>query len=120
MKKNTLFVPGILMIGYGAIYALLTLFAYMGITQNVLPGQENQETMIMVLSAVIAILAILGGLCGLLKNRLGSMGIGLVFTVAGFVSVVYMQFTQDAFSYFDCLGMLFGIILFSTAKKMDQ
>ncbi len=110
---------GILMILFGLLYAILGTVALMGKVGGILPGHEAQETLIVVLAYVIALLAIILGIA-CVKGALGvSRALGLVFAALGLVSLIYMQVTQDAFSIFDCIALVFGIAIFYVAGKSN-
>ncbi|WP_462246660.1 hypothetical protein [Faecalitalea cylindroides] len=43
--------------------------------------------------------------------------IGFVFAAVGLVSLIYLQFTQNAFNIADCIAMVLGVMLFTSAKE---
>ena len=119
MKSNsTMKVSGILMILFGIVYAILAIMAYTGSVQGLLPGHESQEVMVAVLSAAVALLALIGGICAVMGNKPVAKVIGFVFAaVGGLVSLIYLQFTQNAFNIADCIAMVLGVMLFTSAKE---
>lgn len=116
-KNSSLKTLGIVMIVYGVLYALVGTLAIAGLFQGLMPGQESGEVFITVLSYVVAVLAVI---CGFAAVR-GSSGtarmLGIVFAIVGLVSLVYMQVSQDAFSFFDCLTMLLGVAIAFQARE---
>lgn len=118
MKSNsTMKVSGILMILFGIVYAILAIMAYTGNVQGLLPGHESQEVMVAVLSAAVALLALIGGICAVMGNKPVAKVIGFVFAAVGLVSLIYLQFTQNAFNIADCIAMVLGVMLFTSAKE---
>ena len=116
-NKNSLKMYGYIMMAYGVLYALLGVMAVAGLVQGLLPGHAAGEMGIVILSFVIAILAIICGYTCLKENRSGASALGLVFAVLGLASLLYTQFTQDAFSLFDCVTMVLGVAIFYLARK---
>lgn len=118
MKSNsTMKVSGILTILFGIVYAILAIMAYTGSVQGLLPGHESQEVMVAVLSAAVALLALIGGICAVMGNKPVAKVIGFVFAAVGLVSLIYLQFTQNAFNIADCIAMVLGVMLFTSAKE---
>ncbi|WP_418753136.1 hypothetical protein, partial [Faecalitalea cylindroides] len=118
MKSNsTMKVSGILMILFGIVYAILAIMTYTGSVQGLLPGHESQEVMVAVLSAAVALLALIGGICAVMGNKPVAKVIGFVFAAVGLVSLIYLQFTQNAFNIADCIAMVLGVMLFTSAKE---
>ena len=116
-STSTMKVSGILMILFGIVYAILTIMAYTGSVQGLLPGHESQEVMVAVLSAAVALLALIGGICAVVGNKPVAKVIGFVFAAVGLVSLIYLQFTQNAFNIADCIAMVLGVMLFTSAKE---
>ena len=122
MDKNNsgvLKVFGIVMILFGAVYAILGTVALMGELGGLLPGHEAQETLIVVLAYVVALLAIICGVACMKGAVSVCRPLGLIFAVIGLVSLLYMQFTQGTFSVFDCIAMVFGIAVAVTAGQKN-
>ena len=122
MDKNNssvLKVFGIVMILFGAVYAILGTVALMGELGGLLPAHADQETLIVVLAYGVALLAII---CGVACVK-GAVGVcrplGLIFALIGLASLIYMQVTQGTFNIFDGIAMVFGIAIFVTAGKKD-
>ena len=121
MDKNNsgvLKVFGIVMILFGAIYAIVGTMALVGELGGILPGHEAQETIIVVLAYVVALLAIICGIA-CMKGASICRPLGLLFGVIGLVSLLYLQFTQGSFNIFDCIAMVFGIAIFVVAGKKN-
>ena len=77
----------------------------------------------MVLSYVIAIISFIGGIASVKRKYGNAKVIGLVFTIVGLASLIYVQLTQETFNTFDCIAMLLGVSIFylsSTAKQKKQ
>lgn len=122
MDKNNsgvLKVFGIVMILFGAVYAILGTVALMGELGGLLPGHAAQETLIVVLAYVVALLAIICGVACMKGAVNVCRPMGLLFAVVGLVSLLYMQFTQDSFNIFDCIAMVFGIAISVAAGKKN-
>lgn len=118
MKSNsTMKVSGILMILFGIVYAILAIMAYTGSVKGLLPGHESQEVMVAVLSAAVALLALIGGIYAVMGNKPVAKVIGFVFAAVGLVSLIYLQFTQNTFNIADCIAMVLGVMLFTSAKE---
>ena len=118
MKSNsTMKVSGILMILFGIIYAILAVMAYTGSVKGILPGHESQELLVAVLAAAVALLSIVGGVCAVMGNKPVAKIVGAVFAAVGLVSLIYLQLTQDAFNIADCIAMVLGVMLFTSAKE---
>lgn len=114
---------GIVMVIFGLVYALLGTLSLMGTITGVLPGHEEQEIIIVILSYIIAILAIIGGIASVRGKFATARTIGLIFAVIGLVSLIYNQVTQDTFNNFDCIAMVLGAgicYLAIAAKKEDD
>ena len=114
---------GILMILFGLVYAILGTLSLMGTITGLLPGHEKQEIIIVVLSYVIAIISFIGGIASVKRKYGTAKVIGLVFTIVGLASLIYVQLTQETFNTFDCIAMLLGVSIFylsSTAKQKKQ
>ncbi|HIZ80553.1 MAG TPA: hypothetical protein H9722_00480 [Candidatus Mediterraneibacter pullistercoris] len=110
---------GVLMILFGLIYAALGTAALIGELGGILPGHEAQETLVVVLAYAVALIAIVLGIA-CVKGALGvSRALGLVFAAFGLVSLIYLQVTQDTFSIFDCVALVFGIAIVYVAGKSN-
>lgn len=120
---GTLTFLGVVMIIFGLVYALLGTLSLMGTITGVLPGHEEQEIIIVILSYIIAILAIIGGITSVRGKFATARTVSLIFAVIGLVSLIYNQVTQDTFNNFDCITMVLGAGIFylaTTAKKEDD
>ena len=120
---GTLTFLGVVMIIFGLVYALLGTLSLMGTITGVLPGHEEQEIIIVILSYIIAILAIIGGISSVRGKFATARTVSLIFAVIGLVSLIYNQVTQDTFNNFDCITMVLGAGIFylaTTAKKEDD
>jgi len=120
---GTLTFLGVVMIIFGLVYALLGTLSLMGTITGVLPGHEEQEIIIVILSYIIAILAIIGGISSVRGKYTIAKTISLIFAIVGLVSLIYNQVTQDTFNNFDCITMVLGAGIFylaTTAKKEDD
>ena len=58
-----------------------------------------------------------GGICAVMGNKPVAKVIGFVFAAVGLVSLIYLQFTQNAFNIADCIAMVLGVMLFTSAKE---
>ena len=117
---SVLKVWGVLLILLGLVYALLGSLALAGTVTGVLPGHENQEILVVVLAYAVAVLAFIAGIACIKGARTFSMVMGIILTVIGAVSLIYVQVTQQSFSYFDILAVLLGISMFFMAKQIKE
>lgn len=108
---------GILMIAFGLIYGILGFLALAGTLIGLLPGHENQEMLIVVLAYALTLLAVICGIACIRGMQGVSRILGTVFAVIGLVSLIYTQITQDQFSIFDCIAVVFGAAIASVARK---
>lgn len=110
---------GIIMIVFAVIYAIVGTLALMGIINAVLPGHENQETLLVILAYGVALFALM---CGIVCVT-GNTGLAKVFSailaIIGLGSLIYLQITQDTFSIVDCLAACFGISIFYISSKIE-
>ena len=111
---------GIIMIVFALVYALLGTLAVSGIINNALPGNEKQETMIVVLGYVVALLALVCGVVCIKGAVAPAKLFGAVFAVLGLAALLYQQLAHDAFSIFDCLAMCFGVSIYSIASQIEK
>ena len=51
------------------------------------------------------------------KNILMIIVVSLLCAAVGLVSLIYLQFTQNAFNIADCIAMVLGVMLFTSAKE---
>lgn len=124
MDNNKVFgvlkIWGILLILLGVVYAVLGTLALAGTLQGVLPGHEAQEILVTVLAYAVALLAVISGIACIKGARSFCMVMGLLLTVVGAVSLIYVQVTQQFFSYFDIIFVLLGISMFTMSNRIKE
>lgn len=116
---NALKLPGIVMIVFAAVYAVVGTLALMGMINGALPGHENQEMLVIILSYAVAFFALI---CGIVcvKGMTGMAKVfGAVFAAAGLAALIYLQISQGAFSIFDCLAVCYGVLIYCIASKAE-
>lgn len=111
---------GIIMIVFAVIYAGVGTLAPMGIINGALPGHESQETLLVVLAYAVALFAFICGIVCVKGNTGLAKFLSAILTIAGIVSLIYLQITQETFSIADCLAACFGISIFSICLKIEK
>ena len=117
-KNGVLTFFGVVMILFALFYALLGTLSLVGTVEGILPGHEQEEIVIIVLSYVVALVSLVGGIACVKGNKTLARVIGIIFALVGFVSLVYLQIAQETFSTFDCIAMLLGLsVVYQTKDK---
>lgn len=111
---------GIIMIVFAVIYAGVGTLALMGIINGTLPGHESQETLLVVLAYAVALFAFICGIVCVKGNTGLAKFLSAILAIAGIVSLIYLQITQETFSIVDCLAACFGISIFSICLKIEK
>lgn len=119
-NSTTLKVLGVIMIIFAVVYAAVGTLALMGTLSNVLPGHEKEEVIVVALAYGVALLSLICGIVCVKGAAKPAKVFGALFALLGLVSLVYVQITQGSFNVFDFLALLFGISIFSTAKKIGN
>lgn len=115
--SGSLKILGILLIIFGLIYGILGTLCLAGTIEGLLPGHEEQEAIVIILSYVISLLAIIGGIASIISKLKLARVIGLIFAIVGLGSLIYTQLAHDAFNIFDCIAMVLGVAIFYLAKS---
>lgn len=89
---------GMIMIVFGLIYAVVGTLALMGTLNNVLPGHETQEVLVVVLAYAVALFAIVCGIACVKNSTAVAKVLGAIIAVVALASLLYLQFTQNTFS----------------------
>ncbi len=97
------------MIIFGVIYALLGILSIKGIINGALPGHEQQEPIIIILSCITLIISIIAGISSIKENINDTQIIGIIVIIIGMISLIYTQLTQGIFNNFDCITIVLGI-----------
>lgn len=111
---------GIIMIVFAVIYAGVGTLALMGMIDGTLPGHESQETLLVVLAYAVALFAFICGVVCVKGNTGLAKFLSAILAIAGIVSLIYLQITQETFSIADCLAACFGISIFSICLKIEK
>lgn len=79
---------GLIMILYAIMYALLGTLSLLGEITGVLPGHEEQEIIIVILSYAIAIIAVIGGIACIRTKFDLARKIAVIFAIIGLASLI--------------------------------
>ena len=108
---------GMIMIVFGLIYAVVGTLALMGTLNNVLPGHETQEVLVVVLAYAVALFAIVCGIACVKNSTAVAKVLGAIIAIVALASLLYLQFTQNTFSIVDCVAACFGVSIYALASK---
>ena len=119
-NSTTLKVLGVIMIIFAIVYAAVGTLTLMGTLSNVLPGHEKEEVIVVALAYGVALLSLICGIVCVKGAAKQAKVFGALFALLGLVSLVYVQITQSSINVFDFMALVFGISIFSAAKKIDN
>ena len=119
-NSNALKFTGVIMIVFAVIYAIVGTLALMGTINGALPGHESQEVLVVLLAYVVALCALICGIACVKGITKTAKILGILFAIAGLVSLIYLQVSQDSFSIVDCLAVCYGISIFGIASKVEK
>lgn len=103
---------GTVMIIYGLIYALLGTLSLTGTIIGVLPGHEQKEIIIIILSYTITLISVVCGIMSIKGKYKNAKIISILLAAIGLISLIYTQITQNMFNSFDCIAIVLSAGIF--------
>ena len=103
---------GTVMIIYGLIYALLGTLSLTETIIGVLPGHEQKEIIIIILSYTITLISVVCGIMNIKGKYKNAKIISILLAAIGLISLIYTQITQNMFSSFDCIAIVLSTGIF--------
>lgn len=100
------------MIIYGLIYALLGTLSLTETIIGVLPGHEQKEIIIIILSYTITLISVVCGIMNIKGKYKNAKIISILLAAIGLISLIYTQITQNMFSNFDCIAIVLSTGIF--------
>ena len=100
------------MIIYGLIYALLGTLSLTETIIGVLPGHEQKEIIIIILSYTITLISVVCGIMNIKGKYKNAKIISILLATIGLISLIYTQITQNMFSNFDCIAIVLSTGIF--------
>ena len=100
---------GVVMIVFGVVYAILGTLSILGEIAGVFPGHEKHEIIIIILSYITLLVSIVGGTTAIKGKRKHAKILAMIFSIIGFISLIYTLITQKTFNNFDCITIVIGI-----------
>lgn len=100
------------MIIYGLIYALLGTLSLTETIIGVLPGHEQKEIIIIILSYTITLISVVCGIMNIKGKYKNAKIISILLAAIGLISLIYTQITQNMFSSFDCIAIVLSTGIF--------
>ena len=120
--SGALRILGIIMIIFGISYAILGTLSLLGIIMGPLPGHEEKEIIIVILTYITLLISIIGGTACIKGKIKSSKKIGVIFAIIGIISLIYSYITQEIFNNFDCITIVIGlgIIILATLAEIEN
>ncbi len=103
---------GTVMIIYGLIYALLGTLSLTETIMGVLPGHEQKEIIIIILSYTITLISVICGIMSIKGKYKNAKIISIFLAAIGLISLIYTQLAQDMFNSFDCIAIVLSAGIF--------
>lgn len=111
---------GVLMFLFCLVYAVVGSLALAGTIENVLPGHETQEILVVVLAYAIALLGLICGILCMKGSAKGATATAVLVALFGLVGVIYNQITLDSFNLFDFITLLLGVSIIAAARQKKK
>lgn len=111
---------GIVMIVYGLIYALLGTLSLTETIVGVLPGHEQKEIIIILLSYTITLISIICGVMSIKGKYKITKLMSIILAAIGLISLIYTQLTINMFNSFDCIAIVLSAGTFYLALLAEK
>lgn len=111
-KHGALTFLGIVMIIYGLMYALLGTLSLTETIMGVLPGHEQKEIIIIILSYTITLISVVCGIMNIKGTYKTAKMMSIILAAIGLISLIYTQITQNMFNSFDCIAIILSTGVF--------